>query len=169
MATILPTIDKLPPLDIDTGLDPIIIEAFTSLVSLFACLRANITEVATVPSNEVFDMKRLMRYQSDLTVDPRNPGFDEAQCVDIFVTRQWIRLLIWEYTVRHFPLPYRADTPAFSLSFPVPVARELLGALSSVRNDSIVLHGWALVSLAPHQVQRSAADASLGTQGFPRS
>ncbi|KAH8174328.1 fungal zn(2)-Cys(6) binuclear cluster domain-containing protein [Sarocladium implicatum] len=142
--TILPTIDKLPPLDIDAGIDPMILAAFKSLVSLFACLRANITEVATAPSDEVFDMKRLMRYQMDLTVDPRSPGFDEAQCVDIFVTRQWIRLLIWEYTVRHFPLPYHGETPAFSLSFPVPVARELLGALSSVRNDSIVLHGWAL-------------------------
>lgn len=116
-------------------------------MSLFACLRANITEVATVPSNEVFDANRLMRYQMDLSVDPRSPKFDEAQCVDLFVTRQWIRLLIWEYTVRHFPLPFQSEVPGFSLSFPVPVARELLSTLSSAKNDSILCHGWALVSV----------------------
>ena len=148
--TILPTIDKRPPLDVDTGLHPVLIEGFSSLISLFACLRANITEVATTPSNEVFDLKRLMRYQMDLAVDPRAPNFDEAQSVDIFVTRQWIRLLIWEYTLRHFPLPYHAEVPGFSLSFPVPVARELLGTLSSAHENSIICHGWALVSLTGH-------------------
>lgn len=129
------------------GLRPVILEAFASLVGLFACLRANITEVATVPSDEVFDAKRLLRYQMDLSVDPRSPNFDETQCVDIFVTRQWIRLLIWEYTLRHFPMPYQSEVPGFSLSFPVPVARELLSILSSAQSDSIVCHGWALVSL----------------------
>ncbi|RYP60135.1 hypothetical protein DL769_008264 [Monosporascus sp. CRB-8-3] len=80
---------------------------FLRLIQLFIRLERNFIEASahTVPTQlHTVEREKMSHYQSFLNLDVDNGPFDEAQWVDLFVTRQWIRTLLWEYTVRHFSM-----------------------------------------------------------------
>ncbi|RYP60341.1 hypothetical protein DL771_010554 [Monosporascus sp. 5C6A] len=82
---------------------------FLRLIQLFIRLERNFIESSahTVPAQlHIVEREKMSQYQSFLNLDVDNGPFDEAQWVDLFVTRQWIRTLLWEYTVRHFSMSY---------------------------------------------------------------
>jgi hypothetical protein len=87
----------------------------------------------------------------------------ESQRVDLFVTRQWVRLILWEYATRHFPMASHAQDLAFSLYLPVSVSHELLGHLSSVSTDgSIRPHGFSMVCHFPLSLLLLSGPGSRG-------
>ncbi|KAG8414848.1 hypothetical protein J3459_009618 [Metarhizium acridum] len=92
----------------------------------------------------VLDPDKVAIAQSDLCALALNSSFTEVQQVDLFVTRQWIRLLIWEYTMRHYKMSRNSSNQAFSLLLPVTIARELLCLFPSVSADSIFAHGYGM-------------------------
>ena len=72
---------------------------------------------------------------------------DETQKVDILVTRNWIRTILWQYTITHFAVSCHARDPAFSALFPVSVAHDMLSGFSAVSDGAIRAHGYGMVSL----------------------
>lgn len=88
-------------------------------------------------------------FQSDLGSATKGVGLDETQKVDIFITRNWIRILLWQYTIRHFTMSYTTDDQAFSLLLPALVAHEMLGLFSAVSPKSICAHGYGMVRYTP--------------------
>lgn len=134
-------IDELPP-DED-GRD--VTGAFASLTRVFAQLQG---DVMGRPSRygAGLDSRKVATAQSALCQDRHSHVLSEVQRVDLFVTQQWIRLLIWEYTMRHFKMSRESSDQAFSLLLPMAIARELLSLLCSVRMESICAHGYGMVS-----------------------
>ena len=89
---------------------------------------------------------KIAYFQSSLGSTAEGIGLDETQRVDISVTRNWIRVLLWEYTIRHFPMSCTADDQAFSMLLPALVSHEMLGLFSGVSGKSIMAHGFGMVS-----------------------
>ncbi|CAK7214460.1 hypothetical protein SBRCBS47491_002150 [Sporothrix bragantina] len=73
-------------------------------------------------------------------------GLNETQRVDIFVTRSWIRILLWEYSVRHFVMSSSTapNNQAFSMLLPALVAHSMLGFVSTVSGEAIRAHGYGM-------------------------
>lgn len=133
----------MPYLDNDMG-DEHLMQSFISLARLFAYLEGNLA----VPSysQEPLERQKLVSYHADLSLDSHNQAAHEAQRVDLFVTRQWIRLLLWEYTAQHFIMSCYPDDQAFSLFLPVKIGREMLSLFSMVTSAAIKAHGYGMVS-----------------------
>ncbi|CAG5137544.1 uncharacterized protein ALTATR162_LOCUS142 [Alternaria atra] len=95
--------------------------------------------------SEELGKHKLSLYQSNLNFCTEAESFDEAQRVDLFVTRQWIRILLWEYTIRRFSMSCRLEDQAFSLLLPITIAHEMLSLFHAVSESSIQLHGYGMV------------------------
>lgn len=137
-------IDERPPCEETDSEFGFITQAFSSLTHLFSHLKSNIMETSS-SHRPVLDPDKVAIAQSDLCALVLNSSFTEVQQVDLFVTRQWIRLLIWEYTMRHYKMSRNSPNQAFSLLLPVMIARELLSLFLSVSADSIFAHGYGMV------------------------
>lgn len=142
---VLVPIDEMPPYEeTDTEFSSIT-QAFSSLTRLFSHLQSNILETSS-SRRPVMDPDKVATAQTDLCANTQHSSFTEVQQVDLFVTRQWIRLLIWEYTMRHYKMSRDSSNQAFSLLLPVTIARELLSLFPSVSAESIYAHGYGMVS-----------------------
>lgn len=134
----------MPDAEDDVAGDANLMQAFISLTRLFAYLEGNLME--TSPALQPIDRNKLAASQADLCMDVHDCASDEAQRVDLFVTRQWIRLLMWEYTARYFTMSCYPEDQAFSLFLPVKIGHEMLSLFSLVNDSAIRAHGYGMVS-----------------------
>lgn len=141
---ILTPIDNPPEFEDGTG-DRSMFQEFIALSRLFVYLEGDFTTVGS--SKSPLDSQKIVTYQTNLSLIPDNKEFREAQRVDLCVTRQWVRLLLWEYTARHFPMTSSPADEAFSLLLPVQINHELLSMFSAVTSDAIKSHGYGMVSV----------------------
>lgn len=135
----------MPPIDDGEDDQNRITQAFASLTQVFAHLQGDILN-ASSRHDSTMDPEKIVASQSELAVEKHNVVLSEVQKVDIFVTQQWMRLLLWEYTMRHFTMSLETDEHAFSLLLPIKIAHNLLSLLSSVTAESIYAHGYGMVS-----------------------
>ncbi|KAF5018252.1 hypothetical protein F66182_9781 [Fusarium sp. NRRL 66182] len=122
--------------------DEHLIQSFSSLTRLFAYLESNLTTASS--DQQPLERQKLVSYQAALCLDSYDHAAREAQRVDLFVTRQWIRLLLWEYTARHFLMSCHPDNEAFSLFLPVKIGHEMLSLFSMVTSAAIKTHGYGI-------------------------
>jgi hypothetical protein len=142
---ILRPLDTLPEFGDGTG-DEGLSNAFKALSRLFVYLEGDFT---TAASGQALSLERhkVASYQANLSLIPDDAGASsEAQQVDLFVTRQWIRLLLWEYTSRHFAMACWPADQAFCLFLPVKISHELLSLFSMVPDAAVKTHGYGMVS-----------------------
>lgn len=135
-------IDAMPRREDDQqGAD---LHAFTGLTHLFSFLQTPARAMIAGGTKET-ESTELAAVQAKLASDGDDAAFNETQRVDLCVTRQWIRVLTWEYMTRHFPMSRRPDDPAFSLLLPVQIGREVLSFLATVDSSFILAHGYGMV------------------------
>ena len=122
------------------------LHAFISLTRLFSYLRypARALGGGVQDASERAEMADI---QKKLAYDGDDSALNETQRVDLCVTRQWIRILTWEYMTRHFPMSTHSEDPAFSLLLPVNVGYEMLTFFSNVGQGAICAHGYGMVCL----------------------
>lgn len=126
--------------------------SFQSLAQLFTFLDSDMIE--TPPSSTARELKyggskarnTVSKIHSNLlSAEASAADLDETQRVNIVVTRNWIRILWWEYALRHFAMSCHADDQAFSMMMPASVAHEMLSFFACVSNESICAHGYGMV------------------------
>jgi hypothetical protein len=71
---------------------------------------------------------------------------NEVQRADIFLTQQWMRVFLWQYSLSLTNLFSDHESGEFSLSFPAQVAKTALGIVSSLSRESLEAHGPGMVS-----------------------
>jgi hypothetical protein len=71
---------------------------------------------------------------------------NEVQLADIFLTQQWMRVFLWQYSLSLTNLFSNHENEEFSLAFPVQVARTALGFVSCLSRESLEAHGPGMVS-----------------------
>ena len=137
----------MPPIEDSESDKNRITQAFASLIHLFAHLHGEI--LGTSPSQATpMDKQKIVASQGDLAVERHALVTSEIQQVDICVTQQWMRLLLWEYTMRHFIMTLDPKEHAFSLLLPITIAHKLLYLLSTVTPESIYAHGYGMVGFS---------------------
>lgn len=70
---------------------------------------------------------------------------NEVQRADIFLTQQWMRVFLWQYSLSLTNLFSDHESEEFSLSFPAQVAKTALGIVSTLSRESLEAHGPGMV------------------------
>jgi hypothetical protein len=140
----------------DTG-EADILMAFQKLISLFWTFdQSGVFEVldradfdmSALDNLDASDPKMLESLSNSLArttihIDQMN----DVQAVDISVTRQWMRVILWRLTQSHGLFAAATPNPDASLYGPTQIAKEFLAAVSHMPSRAIEAHGPGLVCL----------------------
>ncbi|KAJ2977056.1 hypothetical protein NQ176_g4590 [Zarea fungicola] len=105
--------------------------------------------------------KRLIRANEKLTrYKIRRKNWDLVQCADFYITRSWMRILLWQQAVRCGLLSSHASIESMTLMFPCIVARDLLESFTVMSRDHLVPLGRDQV-VKSFEVTNTLADVLL--------
>lgn len=148
MPTILDPIEVFPSPTSDDAKTAICLPALLDLTRLFVCLESQycVSESgnASKPS-AISEESRILNIQAQLQYDNSASALTEPQKVDLAVTRNWIRVLVWHYTFTRYPQSCQSASPAFSITYPATIAREVASTLSAASEQSLRAHGYGMV------------------------
>ncbi|KAK6527372.1 hypothetical protein TWF281_010552 [Arthrobotrys megalospora] len=146
----LQPMEYLPEMAEDDTQDKKMLSAFVSLTQLFVHLDSEFAKSLNGNTNKAcgsclgYHKDEMSTVQRDLGIEKEEGDLRESQQVDITVTRQWIRTLLWQYTVSHFPVSCNSEDPAFSSLLPAQIARETLSTFNKFSPSSIKVHGYGM-------------------------
>ncbi|KAG4413768.1 hypothetical protein IFR04_013118 [Cadophora malorum] len=66
------------------------------------------------------------------------------QKADILVTQQWLRLIVWQSSMRQGLLSSNAEDESMTFRYPLKIAHSLLDVISSLPTHSIEVHGMGI-------------------------
>jgi hypothetical protein len=66
------------------------------------------------------------------------------QKADILVTQQWLRLIIWQSSMRQGLLSSSNEEESMTFAYPLKIAHSLLNVISSLPTTSIEVHGMGI-------------------------
>lgn len=69
----------------------------------------------------------------------------EIQRADLLMTQQWLRLIVWQSSLRQGLLTMNAEDPCMSFSFPITVARDTVAGLMSLPEKAVEVHGMGIM------------------------
>ena len=75
---------------------------------------------------------------------PSHVSLTDIQKADILVTQQWLRLIVWQSSMRQGLLSSRAEDESMTFRYPLKIAHSLLKVISSLPTISIEVHGMAI-------------------------
>ncbi|KAF3089944.1 hypothetical protein TWF225_005171 [Orbilia oligospora] len=146
----LQPIEYLPEVPNDETQDRKLLSAFVSLTQLFVNLDGEFARSLYGRSGKGcgsclgYHRDEMSTAQRDLCTEKDDSDLRESQQVDIAVTRQWIRTLLWQYTVSHFPVSCNSEDPAFSSLLPAQIAKETLSTFNKFSPGAIKVHGYGM-------------------------
>ncbi|KAL3479684.1 hypothetical protein BJX99DRAFT_67265 [Aspergillus californicus] len=120
------------------------LEAFHSLIHLFTSVDAILTPRCNCigPHDRTQSRDMLADIQGQLhtqTLWP--PGWNELQRSDLALTQQWLRILIWQHSLRTIQMPGSSSEESMSLTYPARVAMDTMRFISTTTLDALVAHG----------------------------
>lgn len=74
-------------------------------------------------------------------------SINDVQTADICVTRQWMRAVLWRFSVNHGLLSPLSTDQVSSLSYPFQIAKEFLSVISQLPSEAIEAHGQGMASV----------------------
>lgn len=128
---------------------PQVLQAFNSLVHLFASVDGVLVDpgVGTEVCHQSYSREVLSQVQQELRQHGQWPvGWNEAQRGDVAITQQWLRILVWQLSLRSVPMSREPADDSMSFSYPAHVSRDALRSISTVSLDALVAHGPGMVS-----------------------
>ncbi|OAL36615.1 hypothetical protein AYO20_04231 [Fonsecaea nubica] len=169
LPTTLKPIHEFPSADPTEGYNAVPMPAFIGLIQLFTFLDGDILESVPLSTSLACNLSakdRISTLQRDLSCHPLSEGLNESQGVDILATRNWIRILLWQYTIAHFAVSCHARDQAFSALLPTKIARDMLSVLENVSWKSIQPHGYGM-ELKVFRIADSLLDVLLCAPSSP--
>ncbi|OCT45470.1 aflYd/ sugR/ sugar regulator [Cladophialophora carrionii] len=140
-------INDLPDASPKDGYDSAPMPAFVNLIRLFTFLDGDILSCTASLSDAALQIRakaKVSHLQHNLVQQDAGENLDESQSVDLLTTRNWIRILLWQYTIAHFSVSCRAQDQAFSALLPATIARDMLLVLDKVSWKSVQPHGYGM-------------------------
>ncbi|EXJ61145.1 hypothetical protein A1O7_05298 [Cladophialophora yegresii CBS 114405] len=140
-------IDEIPDANPKDGYDSAPMPAFVTLIRLFTFLDGDILESAVSLGDTTLQIcakGKVSRLQHNLVRQDAGKDLDESQTVDLLTTRNWIRILLWQYTIARFSVSCQAQDQAFSALLPATVAHDMLLLLDKVSWKSVQPHGYGM-------------------------
>jgi hypothetical protein len=135
---------ELPTVERDS--EPLLLSAFIMLVRLFCLVDENFIKSfhTQVEVYTKYGLANLQRQVLDLPDFPRH-GL-EVQKVDVCITQQWMRTLVWQLSLSHMVLSSNSADQTMTILFPAQVARDTLSFLRTLSADTLVAHGSGMVT-----------------------
>lgn len=93
-----------------------------------------------------------------------NGDFTDSQRADVLITHQWLRLILWQTTMRHSLLSSRSPNLAFTYRFPLKLGTALCKILRILPRDALAIHGLGCVSSRLLYQEESLFDQDSNTQ-----
>ena len=75
---------------------------------------------------------------------PSHLSLTDIQKADILVTQQWLRLIVWQSSMRQGLLSSSAEDESMTFRYPLKIAHSLLSVISSLPTTSIEVHGMGI-------------------------
>lgn len=75
---------------------------------------------------------------------PSHLSLTDIQKADILVTQQWLRLIVWQSSMRQGLLSSHAEDESMTFRYPLKIAHSLLNVISSLPTTSIEVHGMGI-------------------------
>jgi hypothetical protein len=75
---------------------------------------------------------------------PSDISITDIQKADILVTQQWLRLIVWQSSMRQGLLSSTAEDESMTFRYPLKIAHSLLDVISSLPTTSIEVHGMGI-------------------------
>jgi len=75
---------------------------------------------------------------------PSHISLTDIQKADILVTQQWLRLIVWQSSMRQGLLSSHAEDESMTFRYPLKIAHSLLNVISSLPTTSIEVHGMGI-------------------------
>jgi len=75
---------------------------------------------------------------------PAHISLTDIQRADILVTQQWLRLIVWQSSMRQGLLSSNAEDESMTFRYPLKIAHSLLDVISSLPTRSIEVHGMGI-------------------------
>ncbi|BAE59535.1 unnamed protein product [Aspergillus oryzae RIB40] len=126
-----------------------LVEAFDSLVGLFISVEGVLLEPGGSPRgpNTIMCSKDMLcRLQSQLRQRLQWPtAYHALQRTDIAITQQWLRVLLWQLSLKNIFLSSASADDCMRLTYPVHVARDAIVLISNVPQDTFMAHGPGMV------------------------
>ncbi|KAE8372995.1 hypothetical protein BDV26DRAFT_285489 [Aspergillus bertholletiae] len=118
-----------------------LVEAFDSLVSLFISVEGVLLD-PNGPVTAGCSKEMLCRLQSQLSQRRQWPtAYHALQRADIAITQQWLRVLLWQLSLKNTFLSSASADDSMRLTYPVHVARDAMMLISNMPRDALEAHG----------------------------
>jgi hypothetical protein len=128
---------------------PHVLEAFNCLIHLFSAVDGVLVdpEADTKRQGQKYSMEVLSQLQHKLRPHDQWPlQWTEAQRSDIAMTQQWLRILVWQLSLRNVSMSSESADDSMSFTYPAHVSKDALRSISTVRLDALLAHGPGMVS-----------------------
>lgn len=117
---------------------------------VFELLDSQDFDLSKFPPQEMAHTEALTGFRSQLEEQAVElHRMNDVQAVDISVTRQWMRIILWRLAESHGFFSHGLENAKTLLNDPISIAKELLTTLSRFPNTAIEAHGPGLVGEAP--------------------
>jgi hypothetical protein len=134
----------------DNHSEPQVLQAFNSLVHLFVSVDGVLIDANACTGTEQRSCSRetLSRIQNELCQHRQWPTeWNELQRSDVSITQQWLRMLVWQLSLRNVSMSSEPTDDSMSFIYPAHVSRDTLQSISTVSMDALVAHGPGMVRI----------------------
>jgi hypothetical protein len=87
----------------------------------------------------------------------------EAQAVDLRITQQWLRTMVWQLCVSQGLVSSVAADSAMTFKYPIEISKDLLSMTHQFSQQAMEVHGVGLVSIARSPAVRFSQTLSVRT------
>ncbi|KAA8575503.1 hypothetical protein MFRU_002g00450 [Monilinia fructicola] len=124
---------------------PEIHAGFMHLVHSYHLLDSNFVDSWNEASDAPVSTLRYTALQQQLNLPhPSHLSLTTIQKADILVTQQWLRLIVWQSSMRQGLLSSVAADESMTFRYPLKIAHSLLSVVSSMPIASIEVHGMGI-------------------------
>ena len=127
--------------------DPCILTGFQCLCQLFSLLDETFIEVWR--SSESLTARPSIEQIAAIQTNLSSISFDSAnlpdiQRADVQITQQWLRLVLWQASMRQGIISSKSENPAFTYTYPIVIAKSLCEQMSNMSVNAVAVHGLGI-------------------------
>lgn len=124
---------------------PEIHAGFKRLIQSFHLLNSSFVDSWNQSSSTPQSTQTYTLLQADLNNTPATQSLTSIQKADILITQQWLRLIVWQSSMRQGLVSANNEIESMTFSYPLKIAYSLLGVISSLPGHSIEVHGMGIL------------------------
>lgn len=117
-------------------------EGLVELASLFAAFDSAFHHApghVSGPSSSLSDKQLLVAVQNSLTMNrPRPTSYDPVRRADYCITKQWMKVLLWQQAMSRGLLSSGSDVESMDFLFPSLVAQDLLTSVEKISHGDLL-------------------------------